>query len=100
MVDTREQISIELRKFLSGGAADEATILSLSEQYGAYDGEIIYNMAVNFAAVKNSLTAEQQAELDALRTELLGDQSHPSGAYLYSEPIAMPEIPNTDFLFK
>ena len=24
---------------------------------------------------------------------------YPSGAYLYSQPIAMPEIPNTDFLF-
>jgi hypothetical protein len=100
MVDTREQISFELRKFLSGGAADEATVLNLSQQYGAYDGEIIYNMAVNFAAVKNSLTDAQQADLDALRTELLGDQAHPTGAYLYSEPIAMPKIPNTDFLFK
>jgi hypothetical protein len=99
MVDTRRAISVELRKFLAGGVADQATVLSLSEQYGAYDGEIIYNMAVNFASVKKSLTETQQAELDALRTELLGDQSHPSGAYLYSEPIPMPEIPNTDFLF-
>jgi len=100
MVDTRERISVELRKFLSGGAADEATILSLSEQYGAYDGEIIYNMAVNFATVKNSLSPEQQAALDALRMELLGDVSHPNGAYLYSQAISMPEIPNSDFLFK
>jgi len=100
MVDAREQISIELRKFKDGSAADQATIMSLMEQYGAYDGEIIYNMAVNFAAVKSSLTSEQQAELDALRTELLGDQSHPTGAYLYSQAIPMPEIPNSDFLFK
>jgi hypothetical protein len=100
MVDTREQISIELRKFLSGGAADEATILNLSEQYGAYDGEIIYNMAVNFSKVGQSLSADQKAQLTAIRTELLGNQSHPTGAYLYSEPIPMPEIPNTDFLFK
>ena len=96
----REQISIELRKFLAGGTADQATVLSLMEQYGAYDGEIIYNMAMNFAQVKQSLSAAQQTELDALRTELLGDQSHPSGAYLYSQAIPMPEIPNTDFLFK
>ena len=100
MVDTREQISMELRKFKDGSAADQATVMNLMEQYGAYDGEIIYNMAVNFAAVKNSLTAEQQTELDALRTELLGDQSHPNGAYLYSQAISMPEIPNSDFLFK
>jgi Raf kinase inhibitor-like YbhB/YbcL family protein len=100
IVDSREQISLELRKFKDGGAADQATVLALMEQYGAYDGEIIYNMAVNFAAVKNSLTAEQQTELDAIRTELLGDQSHPTGAYLYSQAVSMPEIPNTDFLFK
>ena len=100
MVDTRRAISVELRKFLAGGVADQATVLSLSQQYGAYDGEVIYNMAVNFASVKNSLTDAQQSELDALRTELLGEQAHASGAYLYSEPISMPEIPSTDFLFK
>ena len=100
LVDMRRQISIELRKFKDGGAADQATVLSMMEQYGAYDGEIIYNMAVNFANVKNSLTDAQKAELDTLRTELLGDQSHPNGAYLYSQAISMPEIPNTDFLFK
>jgi Spy/CpxP family protein refolding chaperone len=100
MVDTRRAISVELRKFLSGSVADQSTVLSLSEQYGMYDGEIIYNMAVNFTKVKTSLTADQKAQLDSLRTELLGNQSHPTGAYLYSEPIPMPEIPNTDFLFK
>ena len=100
IVDSRTQISTELRKFLAGGAADRATVLSMMEQYGAYDGEIIYNMAMSFAQVKQSLSAEQQAELDSLRTELLGDQAHPTGAYLYSQAIAMPEIPNTDFLFK
>jgi hypothetical protein len=100
LVEARTQISTELRKFLAGGAADQATVLSLSDQYGAYDGEIIYNMAVNFSKVGQSLTADQKAQLTALRTELLGDQSHPTGAYLYSEPVPMPEIPNTDFLFK
>lgn len=100
LVDAREQISIELRKFKDGGAADQTAVLSMMEQYGAYDGEIIYNMAVNFVTVKNSLTDAQKAELDALRTELLGDQAHPNGAYLYSQAIAIPEIPNTDFLFK
>jgi hypothetical protein len=100
LVDMRKQISIELRKFKDGGTADQTTVLSMMEKYGAYDGEIIYNMAVNFTAVKSSLTDDQKAQLTALRTELLGDQSHPTGAYLYSQPIPMPEIPNTDFLFK
>jgi hypothetical protein len=35
-----------------------------------------------------------------MRQELLGDLSHPTGAYLYSQAVAMPSIPNTDFLFK
>lgn len=100
IVSSREQVSLELRKFKDGSAADQATVMNLMAQYGAYDGEIIYNIAVNFAAVKNSLTPAQQAELDALRTELLGDVSHPNGAYLYSQAISMPEIPNSDFLFK
>ncbi len=100
IVDIRRQISVELRKFKDGGAADQATVLSMMEQYGTYDGEIIYNLAVNFAKVSQSLTDAQKAELTALRTELLGDQSHPTGAYLYSQAIPMPEIPNTDFLFK
>ena len=100
LVAARTQISTELRKFLAGGVADKTTVLSLSDQYGAYDGEIIYNMAVNFSKVGQSLTADQKAQLTALRTELLGDQSHSTGAYLYSEPVPMPEIPNTDFLFK
>ena len=100
IVSSREQVSLELRKFKDGSTADQATVINLMAQYGAYDGEIIYNMAVNFATVKNSLTPSQQAELDALRTELLGDVSHPNGAYLYSQAIPMPEIPNSDFLFK
>lgn len=100
IVSLREQISIELRKFMTGGSVDRATILNLMEQYGTNDGEIIYNMAMHFARVSQSLSSAQQAELDAMRTELLGDQSHPQGAYLYSQAIPMPEIPNTDFLFK
>ncbi len=100
IVDTRRAISVELRKFRDGGTADKAVVMGLMEQYGAYDGEIIYNMAVNFAKIGQSLTADEKAQLVSMRTELLGDLSHPSNAYLYSQPVTMPEIPNTDFLFK
>jgi hypothetical protein len=100
IVDVRKQVSTELRKFLEGQTADKALILSLMRKYGEYDGEIIYNLAVNFTKVKLSLTAEENSKLVSMRQELLGDLSHPKGAYLYSEPIAMPEIPNSDFLFK
>jgi hypothetical protein len=100
MVDAREQISIELRKFKDGSSADNATVMALMEKYGELDGSIIYNLAVNFNRVNQTLTDEQRTQLTAMRQELLGDLAHPSGAYLYSQAIPMPEIPNTDFLFK
>ncbi|NJD59316.1 MAG: hypothetical protein C3F13_14290 [Anaerolineales bacterium] len=100
IVETRRQVSIELRKFLEGDTADKATVLSLMQRYGELDGEIIYNMAVHFSDVNQSLTSSQRAALDAMREELLGELSHPNGAYLYSQAISMPEIPDTDFLFK
>jgi hypothetical protein len=100
IVDTRRQISIELRKFLAGGTADKASVLTLMQHYGELDGEIIYTLAVTFTQVNNSLTSDQRAKLVAMRQELLGDLSHPTGAYLYSQPVPMPEIPSSDFLFK
>jgi hypothetical protein len=69
------------------------------ERYGELDGEIIYLYATAFAQVNQTLTAEQQTALVTLRTDLLGDLSYPAGAFLYSERISMPVIPNTDFLF-
>jgi hypothetical protein len=100
IVSVREQIATELRKFKSGDAADQATVLNLMEKYGELDGEIIYNLAVNFNKVNQTLTSEQKAKLLAFRKEMLDNLMYPSGAYLYSQPVPMPEIPNTDFLFK
>ncbi len=57
-------------------------------------------MAVHFTEVGQSLTSHQKAQLVAMRTELLGGLSQPTGAYLYSQPISMPSIPSSDFLFK
>ena len=99
IVDTRRQVSTELRKFKDGGAAARETVLELMAQYGEQDGAIIYNLATTFARVGQSLSAEQRAKLMALRQELLGDLIYPSGAYLYSQPVPMPQIPNSDFLF-
>ena len=102
IVTTRQQVSTELRKFKAsaGSSADNATVLGLMDQYGALDGSIIYHLAVSFTQVNQSLSAAQKAQLTALREKMLGNLSHPTGAYLYSQPIAMPQIPNTDFLFK
>jgi hypothetical protein len=97
IVDAREAISGELRKFLAGSTADSATVLSLSKHYGELDGEIVYNYATHFAQVGQSLDSAQKTRLTALADSL--GYVVPTGAFLYSEPIAMPSIPNTDFLF-
>jgi hypothetical protein len=99
IVDQREDVATLLRQFISGGTPDQSTVLDLMERYGELDGDIIYRYATAFAQVRTSLSAEQQAQLDSLRTELLGDLSYPSGAYLYAQPISMPVIPDTDYLF-
>jgi hypothetical protein len=99
IVDTRRAVATELRRFLAGQAAESATVAGLMKTYGELDGEIVYELATHFAEVGQSLTAEQKTELMALRTQLLGDLATPTGAYLFSQPIPMPDIPNTDFLF-
>lgn len=98
LVDTREEISKELRIFLTGNTADQATVLSKSETYGELDGRIIYLYATYFAQVYQSLSDDQKSQLTGLANDL--DYVDPPGAFLYSEPIPMPEIENTDFLFQ
>jgi len=98
LVDTREEISTELRKFLAGNTADETLIQTLSEEYGSYDGEIVYLYAMYFSQVFQSLSDDQKNQLTGLADDL--DYTDPPGAFRYSEPIPMPEIENTDFLFR
>jgi hypothetical protein len=99
IVDRRTDVSKLLRGFQVGEPADEAAVMSLMGAYGELDGEIIYRYATAFAQVDHTLTAAQRASLVEQRTKLLGDKSLPTGAYLYSDPIPMPEIPSSDFLF-
>ena len=98
IVERRKDISVELRKFMNGGSPDITQIISLMTRYGELDGEIIYNFATNFTAVNGTTTTAEKDALLLLRKEVLGD-FNPTGAYLYAQPIAIPEIPNTDFLF-
>ncbi len=98
LIQKREAISIELRRFISEGSANQATVLSLSERYGQLDGEISYYYATVFAQVYNSLSSEQKLKLTSLVQQL--GYVNPSGAFLYSQPANMPEIINTDFMFK
>jgi hypothetical protein len=100
IVEVRKQVATELRKFKAGATGDRATVLGLMEEYGRLDGAIIYALALNFARVNQTLTSDQKAKLMAFRKEMLGGLQHPSGAYLYSQAIPMPQVPSTDFLFK
>jgi hypothetical protein len=97
LVEKREAISTELRKFLSLQTADSSSVLSLSERYGELDGEIGYLYATTFAQVYNSLSDAQKEQVGSLAGDL--GYIDPSGAFLYSQPVVMPEIINTDFMF-
>ena len=98
LVETRKSVSTELRKYLAGGSADSTAIGTLSEQYGRYDGKIIYLYATYFSRVYKSLSSAQKSSVENLGADL--GYIDPSGAFLYSAPIPMPSVPETDFLFK
>jgi len=98
IVDIRREISVELRRARAGQAVDSSHVLDLMDRYGRLDGEIIYNYAMNFVRVGRTLSSQQMDLLLAARREMVGDLA-PLGAYLYADPIPMPEIPDTGFLF-
>jgi hypothetical protein len=100
IVARREDVSYLLRQFKTGGTPNKATVLSLMDRYGELDGEIVYRYATAFVEVSKTLTADQKAQLLKLRTDLLKELTYPTGAYLYAQPIALPVVPSTDFLFK
>jgi hypothetical protein len=100
LVTARSNVSFHLRQLMTTNFIDTNAVLALCRHYGDLDGMIVYSFATHFAQVNESLTTNQQAQLVALRMNLLGSNLFfPSGAYLYSAPIAMPTIPNTDYLF-
>lgn len=96
IVRTRRAIATELRRFLRGEPADKDKVLSLSRRYGELDGELSYLYATAFANVARTLTTQQRFKLAGMRTT---NPSDPKGPFLYSAPIRMPEVSNTDFLF-
>jgi len=96
IVATRQAISTDLRAPLSGNTIDETDVRSLSAKYGELDGEISYYYATHFAEVDTTLTDSQKQNMVALRN-LSGYTC--SGAFLYSQPISMPQNIPSDFLF-
>jgi phosphatidylethanolamine-binding protein (PEBP) family uncharacterized protein/Spy/CpxP family protein refolding chaperone len=96
-VEVRQAMSVELRKFLTGGQADKAKVLALGRRYGALDGEMSWIYATAFAKVGRTLTPQQRTASVTLRNL---DGYHSAPAYLYSNPLQkLPALPNSDFLF-
>lgn len=91
----RTTVSTELRKAMSGGTVDKAKVYALIQRYGELDGQMSGLYADRFSQVNRTLTDSQRATLVKLRNLTVV----PNGAYRFSTPVAMPEIPNTDFLF-
>lgn len=96
IVFLRRRIAADLRRALQGEAINETAVRALSARYGELDGEISYYYAMCFAEVAESLTEEQKQKMTALRGL---DGFVCQGAYLYSQPISMPENVPSDFLF-
>jgi hypothetical protein len=96
IVKIRRDIATELRCFLKGESADKGRVLSLSRRYGELDGRMSCLYATAFAEVRKTLTEQQKEKLARMRTS---NPSDPRGPFLYSSPITMPKIENTDFLF-
>jgi len=97
IVKTRRAIATELRGFMKEPSVGKVKVMALSKRYGEQDGEISYFYATSFAQVAKTLTPDQKAKLLKLRN--LDAKYTCKGAYLYSQAIPLPEIPNTDFLF-
>jgi hypothetical protein len=96
IVSTRRAIAVQLRRFLTEESTDRDRVVSLARRYGELDGDVSYLYATAFSSVYKSLTSQQKTELMKLRN-LTADEC--KGAFLYSQPVPMPAIPNTDFLF-
>lgn len=97
-METRRAVAVELRKYIAGEQADEQKVLALAKRYGELDGELVYHYATAFAAVGRSLSDVQANQLAQVRSQVLGSLQL-DGAFLYSEPIRVPDCGNTDFLF-
>ena len=95
IAEIRANVSTELRNAMTGVTINETKVYSLIERYGELDGQMSALYATRFAAVNETLTSTQRAALVKLRNL----DVVPQGAYLYSTPVAMPAIPNTDFMF-
>ena len=97
IVQIRTNVSEQLRRYIAGDTPNASAVLKDMERYGEIDGAIVFHYATAFAEVNSSLSTEQRSALVSLRSQL--GVTFPQGAFIYSQPVGMPDIPNTDFLF-
>jgi hypothetical protein len=95
IAEIRTAVCTELRKAMTGGTIDKERLYSLIERYGELDGQMSALYAARFSEVDETLTETQRTALIKLRDL----DVVPQGAYCFSTPVAMPEIPNTDCMF-
>lgn len=98
IVTTRREISEALRGYLDGAEVDTTEILDLCATYGELDGAIVHHYATCFAQIAQGMETSQWDALGQLADGLGYLPSN--GAFLYSSPIPMPEVGDTDFLFQ
>ena len=96
IIEVRRAISVKLRGFLRGEKPAERDIVSLGRRYGELDGELSYEYATAFASIYKTLNASQRQQLRNLRSHHTRENST---AFIYSDRIQMPKIPDSSFLF-
>jgi len=96
IINVRRSISTKLRGFLRGETPAERDIVALGRRYGELDGELSYEYATAFATIYKSLNASQKGTLKTLRAL---NSREVGTAFIYSDRIRMPDIPDSSFLF-
>lgn len=97
IIQVRRDMSIELRKLLSGTSLDREKIMKLGRRYGELDGGLSWDYATAFANINQTLSQDQRDELVTLRN-LNGYPSDPY--YIYSQGIKKnPRLPNVNSFF-
>jgi len=92
----RTAVAQELRRALNGEIPNKEKVFNLISRYGELDGGLSYEYARCFAQIRKSLSTSQVEQLKAIRNL----DVFPKGAYLFSDPIPMPEVISIDSLFK
>ena len=96
IIQIRTDVSTELRKAMKNETPDKEKVYSWIKRYGEIDGEMSYNYTMCFSKIYKTLTSEQREKLKTIRdTDVF-----PKGTYLFSDPVEVPVLDNSEYLFK